>query len=79
MNQGAVGLIIARRVIEGRSGHVVAVLPESAGQGARRDSAGEVIAPVQSQAGERNFRRGTAKVDWFREERFAEFAFWVHA
>jgi len=79
VNQGAVGLIAARRVVDGRSGHIVAVVPEIEDQRARRDAAGEVIAPLQSQAGVTNFRYGTGKAGWWKDERFAESAFWLHA
>jgi len=61
------------------SGHVVVVAPETADHQARRNSAGEVVAPLQSQAGVTNFRYGTGKVDWWKDPKFAEFAFWLHA
>lgn len=79
VNQGAVGLVVARRVIDGKSGHIVAVVPETVDHQARRNAAGEVIAPLQSQAGVTNFRYGTGKLDWWRDPKFAEFAFWLHA
>jgi hypothetical protein len=79
VNQGAIGLIVARRAIDGKSGHIVAVVPEIGSQQARRNAAGEVIAPLQSQAGATNFRSGTSKLDWWKDARFAEFAFWLHA
>lgn len=78
-NQGAVGLIVARRKEDGRSGHIVAVVPETATASARRNAAGLVIAPLQSQAGVRNFSRGTGKAGWWNGEEFAESAFWIHA
>lgn len=78
-DQGAVGVIVARRKEDGRSGHIVMVVPETGEWRARRDSGGRVIAALQSQAGATNFRRGTAKADWFKESQFAEFAFWLHA
>jgi hypothetical protein len=79
VNQGAIGLIVARRKEDGRSGHIVVVVPETIGASARRDSSGAVIAPLQSQAGARNFRYGTGKPDWWLGEEFAEAAFWLHA
>lgn len=79
VNQGAIGLIVARRVIDGKSGHIVAVVPETRDEQARRDPAGEVIAPLQSQAGVTNFRYGTSKAGWWKDAKFAEFAFWLHA
>ena len=79
VNQGAIGLIVARRKEDGRSGHIVVVVPETVDESARRDSSGEVIAPLQSQAGARNFRYGTGKLDWWLGAEFAEAAFWLHA
>jgi len=79
VNQGAIGLIVARRKEDGRSGHIVAVVPETEEWRARRDGNGEVVAPLQSQAGASNFRRGTGKTGWWTGEEFAEFAFWLHA
>jgi hypothetical protein len=77
-NQGALGLIIARRKEDGRSGHMVMVVPEIGGKRARRNAMGEVIAPLQSQAGSVNFRFGTGKLNWWNDDRFAESAFWIH-
>ncbi len=79
VNQGAIGLIVARRKEDGRSGHIVIVVPESAEQQARRSTTGEVIAPLQSQAGARNFRYGLGRANWWNGEEFAESAFWLHA
>ena len=78
-NQGAIGLIVARRREDGKSGHIVVVVPEMTDVPARRNAAGEVIAPVQSQAGAANFRRGTGRLGWFRDAQFAESAFYIHA
>ena len=55
------------------------VVPEGGRLGARRNSGGEVIAPLQSQAGATNFRRGTSTLNWWNDDRFAESAFWIHA
>lgn len=77
-NQGGVALIVARRKAEGKSGHIVAVVPETAQKSARRDANGEVVAPLQSQAGARNFRMETGTANWWNGEQFAESAFWIH-
>ena len=79
VNQGAVGLIVARRKEDGLSGHIVAVVPETGDKRARRNSDGDVIAPLQSQAGSTNFQSGTGKTDWWRGDQFADSAFWLHA
>jgi hypothetical protein len=78
-NVGGVGLIVARRTQEGASGHIVMVVPETQHAAARRNAAGEVIAPLQSQAGATNFRYGTGKLDWWQGTQFAESAFWIHS
>jgi hypothetical protein len=79
VNLGAVGLIVARRKEDGRSGHITVVVPESNALTARRNTQGEVIAPVQSQAGVSNFRRATGTAQWWLGTQFAESAFWIHA
>lgn len=78
-NQGAVGLIIAERKQNGRSGHVTIVVPETTQHSAKRNAAGEVTAPLQSQAGAVNFRYGTSTAGWWKDERFSDAAFWLHA
>ena len=78
-NLGAVALVIARRKLEGKSGHVALVVPEKNQFQARRNTAGDVIAPLQSQAGARNFRFDPGTTNWWNGEQFAESAFWVHA
>lgn len=79
VNQGALGLIVARRKEDGRSGHIVVVVPETADEQARRSATGEVISPLQSQAGATNFRYGRGKTNWWNGEEFAESAFWLHS
>lgn len=78
-NQGAIGIIVARRKQDGRSGHIVAVVPETEDQRAKRRADGDVTAPLQSQAGARNFRYTTSKLNWWKGDEFAESAFWLHA
>jgi hypothetical protein len=79
VNQGAVGLIVARRVEDGRPGHVTLVVPETETDRAKRNASGEVLAPLQSQAGATNSQYSTGKADWWKDARFGEFAFWLHA
>ena len=78
-NQGAICLIVARRKEDGKSGHIVAVVPETPSDRALRNAAGEVTKPLQSQAGARNFRRDQSSLNWWKGDQFAESAFWVHA
>ena len=79
VNQGAIGIIVARRKNDGLSGHIVAVVPETDEHSAKRDAAGEVTAPLQSQAGRHNFRYGTGGTNWWKGQQFAESAFWIHS
>jgi hypothetical protein len=78
-NQGAIALIVARRKQDGKSGHIVMVVPETNEVRARRNSAGEVTAPLQSQAGAVNFRARPGTLNWWKGEQFAESAFWIHS
>jgi len=78
-NLGAVALVIAKRKEEGKPGHVTMVVPERGALRARRDTAGEVIVPLQSQAGASNFQFGTSTGAWWTAARFSDAAFWVHA
>jgi len=61
-NQGAVGLIVARRKQDGKSGHIVAVSrkPTPIGRAQRCGRSHEAAA---SQAGVVNFRRGTSTLE----------------
>jgi hypothetical protein len=78
-NQGAIGLIVARRKQDGKSGHIVAVVPETEDEHAVRNADGDVTRPLQSQAGAANFRRGTSTLNWWKGDQFADSAFWLHA
>ena len=78
-NHGAVCLIIARRHSDGPPGHVTIVLPETENHKARRSTKGDVTAPLQSQAGSRNFCFSTYISNWWLNDRFAESAFWIHS
>jgi hypothetical protein len=78
-NFGGIALIVARRKQDGKSGHIVAVVPETATETAKRDADGEVTMPLQSQAGRVNFRYSRSSLDWWKGAQFAESAFWVHA
>ena len=79
VNQGAVGVIVARRKNDGLSGHIAVVVPETDAESAKRNTAGEVTAPLQSQAGRNNFRYGTGGPNWWKGNQFAESAFWLHS
>jgi hypothetical protein len=77
-NMGGVALITARSRADGRSGHIVPVVPETAEETAQRDAEGRVTLPLQSQAGSANFRYGRGLPAWWLDARFSESAFWMH-
>lgn len=77
-NGGEVCLIIAQRRDLNRSGHISVVVPEQGAHQARRSAEGEVLRPLESQAGTRNFAREVSASAWWASERFQSFAFWRH-
>ena len=77
-NAGGIGIICARNTVEGRSGHIVMVVPETDTHRAGRDASGSVTAPLQSQAGRRNFKYGVSRPNWWLGDDFAASGFWVH-
>jgi len=70
---------VARRKQDGKSGHIVAVVPETHEVHAERGVHGDVFMPLQSQAGVVNFRYGTSRLNWWKADEFAESAFWLHS
>jgi hypothetical protein len=76
-NQGGVGMIVALRKVESRSGHIVIVPPETEDDKAVRKQ-GHVTMPLQSQAGSINFRYGNSTLNWWKSDKFADSAFWIH-
>ena len=77
-NAGGVGVICADRRAEGRSGHITVVVPETDTARARRDAAGNVAQPLQSQAGSRNHRYGSSGPSWWLGEQFVGHVMFVH-
>ncbi|MCX7228199.1 MAG: hypothetical protein NTW15_04175 [Burkholderiales bacterium] len=79
VNQGAVGVVVARRAESARPGHVSVVVAETDEWRAKRDQSGAVTHVLQSQAGSKNFKYGTVARNWWLGAQFADFAFWLHA
>jgi len=75
-NEGRVCIITGRRKDLSRSGHICAVVPETPSHRAQRRGS-EVLIPLQSQAGSRNFRYGGKK--WWIDSNFSKFGFWIHS
>jgi len=77
-NAGGLGLICADRDAVGRPGHISVVVPESGAHAARRDADGNVVLPLQSQAGAVNFRHETGTNAWWLDVKFKAHVFFVH-
>ena len=75
-NAGGVGVICGIRKELNRSGHIVAVVPETAAQTAARIG-GSVVRPLQTQAGARNFRYTNGPTAWWQGAEFREFGFFI--
>ncbi|HEY7639006.1 MAG TPA: SH3 domain-containing protein [Steroidobacteraceae bacterium] len=76
VNTGAVGIICAQRTNLSRSGHIVAVVPESSGHAAERVGQ-SVVTPLQSQAGARN--KAYFASQWWTSLDFRAHGFWIHS
>lgn len=76
VNAGGVGVICAQRKELNRSGHIACVVPETAAQSAARTGA-NVVRPLQSQAGARNFRYTNGPRAWWQGAEFREFGFFI--
>ena len=74
-NEGKVCLISAKNKILRRSGHICAVVPETAEQKAFHT--GSVFSPLTSQAGRNNFQYKT-NYSWWYFNTFSHFGFWYH-
>lgn len=74
-NGGMVAIICAQHRLPNRSGHITAVVPETAQQKAAR-SGGNVVRPLQSQAGRTNLRYMTQQ--WWTRDTFRDWGFWTH-
>jgi hypothetical protein len=76
-NNGKIALICAANKIANKSGHIVAVVPETNSQKAERNG-GIVVKPLQSQAGGTNHQYQT-DLWWVRlASTFREHGFWIN-
>ena len=75
---GGVGIICAKRKEKGLSGHIVPVIPETSNHKAYREN-GEVIYPLQSQAGKLNHLYfSDFKKDWWKEALYSSYVIYYH-
>jgi len=77
-NNGEICLIVAQRKNPNESGHITVVAPESELMSASRNAAGEVLRPVESQAGRQNHRLVVKPSKWWLASGFRNYAFWRH-
>jgi hypothetical protein len=77
-NNGEVCIIVARCKDLNRSGHITVVVPEHDNFQAARNPSGEVLRPVESQAGVQNHRFVTKAKKWWLDARYESFSFWRH-
>jgi hypothetical protein len=77
-NRGGVGLVCADRDVPGQPGHITVVVPENGPHRATRDADGHVLQPLQTQAGARNLRYGSAGPNWWLGSEFRDRGFFVH-
>lgn len=77
-NQGMVCVIIAKRSDLFRNGHMSVVVPETDSFKAERND-GEVIHPVESQAGSKTYKRIVKSHQWWMKDKFSSFSFWIHS
>jgi hypothetical protein len=78
VNEGDVGVICAQRKDLNRPGHISVVVPETKDHVAFRRG-GDVLRPLQSQAGSRNAKYATGTYSWWLGEQFDKFGFWTAA
>ena len=77
-NAGEVCVIVAKRRDLNSAGQISLVVPEQEGIEAKHAADGEVLRPLESQAGARNLTRAVPSSAWWAADRFQAFAFWRH-
>lgn len=78
-NAGEVGVIVADRLEANLPGHITLVVPETNAQRAVRDADGNVLYPLQSQAGRFNHNYSTIGKEWWNDQKFADKdGFFIH-
>lgn len=77
-NNGEVCIIVAQHKNLNHSGHITVVAPEHDGFAAPRNPAGEVLRPLESQAGRNNHRFFVNAKRWWQGGNFRNFGFWRH-
>ncbi len=76
-NAGKVCIIIAKRKLLSRSGHITVVVPENDVFTAKKED-DKVVIPLESQAGSKNYEYITKGHCWWKKNKFSDFKFWIH-
>lgn len=76
-NGGLPVVLCCRKKVEASPGHIAVVAPETSTTTALRDAAGDVVVPVTSQAGAKNFKLGVT-TSWWTASDMAEWGLWIH-
>ena len=81
-NSGKVVIVLAANANPRRSGHVTVVLAESSDHEAPTNDEGEIVAPLQSQAGSSNYKYGDeagqrGRNNWWNNASHTNGGFWV--
>jgi predicted chitinase len=77
-NSGEVCIIVAQRQNLNRSGHITVVAPEHDGFSVPRNAKGEILQPLESQAGSKNHRFIVKNTPWWLGHNFRNYGFWRH-
>lgn len=81
-NEGSVCILVAKRKDLNRSGHIVAIVPETDTKTAKRSTDGVVTVPLQSQAGASNYKYLCTSRWWLAVEnsnpKFSDFMMFSH-
>src|SRR6185295_5460406 len=77
VNDGGVGIICAQRTDLNRPGHITVVVPETRQWKAARNAAGEVVVPLQSQAGVSCYQYGARTPGWWTSDKYRAFGLWL--
>lgn len=75
-NSGRPVVLLAANKVASNSGHISIILSESNDHQAKRDAAGSVVIPLQSQAGRTNFKYGF-KGQWWSDKDHKDGAAWL--
>jgi hypothetical protein len=77
-NADKIAVICARRQERSKPGHIAVVVPESQPPFVAQREGAQVLLPLQSQAGAKNFCFSCGKSEWWTGAQFDAYGFWLH-